>query len=78
MKYQKIKKRSCIQYVLLRNTSKRKRVIIFGVKKSQKSNISLFYENLRNKEKLEQEPLKNYLKGLPKFRPVSFNENLYI
>ena len=55
----------------------RKRVIIFGVKKSQKSNISLFYENLRNKEKLEQEPLKNYLKGLPKFRPVSFNENLY-
>lgn len=55
----------------------RKRVIIFGVKRGQKSKISTFYKNLRSKEQHEQETLEKYLVDLPKFKPVKFSENLY-
>ena len=55
----------------------RKRVIIFGVPKTDDKKISEFYSSLRIHESKEKEILKGHLNGLPKFSPVKSKNNLY-
>ena len=55
----------------------RKRVIIFGSKKKNKTKISNFYESLNQKMLKEQEILRPHIEGMVKFKPVSIDKNMY-